>query len=202
MRIFLPLLFLCCLTACGLAEDERDDRNRRIYLTFTDRAFETYCLEAFDTDHDGRISRYEAQRVRTIACPDRGIAAMDAIREFTRLERLDCSDNLLVRLDLTYCTLLREVDCSANRLVSIDIDGLRGLVRLDCSNNRLTRLDLKSNSSLARLDCSRNALTTLDLAPCSVDLYADTRSNPDLQTVYYRAGQSVDYDGTTRIEMR
>lgn len=202
MRKILPLLLLFGVSACGLAEDERDDRNRRIYLTFTDPAFETYCLEAFDTDHDGRISRYEAQRVRTIACPGRGIAAMDAIRDFTRLERLDCRDNLLVRLDLTDCTLLREVDCSSNRLVSIDLDGLRGLVRLDCRNNSLARLDLKSNASLARLDCSHNALTTLDLAPCSVDLYADTRGNPGLQTVYCRAGQSVDYDGPTRIEMR
>lgn len=202
MRILLPLLCLYCFSACGLAENERDDRNKRIYLTFVDRAFETYCLEAFDTDHDGRISRYEAQRVRTIACPGRGIAAMDAIKEFTRLERLDCRDNLLVRLDLTDCTLLREVDCSSNRLVSIDLDGLRGLVSLVCSDNRLARLDLKSNSSLARLDCSRNALATLDLAPCSVELYADTRSNPDLLTVYYRTGQSVDFDGPTQLILR
>lgn len=61
----LPVLLLLLSAACGLAEDERDEKNRYIYLTFYDKAFEAYCLDEFDVDGDGRISRYEAQRVRT-----------------------------------------------------------------------------------------------------------------------------------------
>ncbi|WP_418992314.1 leucine-rich repeat domain-containing protein [Alistipes sp.] len=202
MRYFLSLLLLFCATACGLAESERDERNKRNYLTFSDPAFEAYCLEAFDTDHDGRISRYEAQHVRAIDCPDRGIARMNVIGEFTRLERLDCSDNLLEQLDLANCTLLRTIDCSSNRLFGLDINGLRGLTSLDCSDNLLTRLDLKSNSSLAQLDCAHNLLTTLDVSACSLVLRADTRSNPDLTTVYCLAQQSIDFDGPTQLILR
>lgn len=60
MTRFVPLLAFALLAACGLADDERDDKNKRVYITFADPAFEAYCLEHFDIDHDGRISRYEA----------------------------------------------------------------------------------------------------------------------------------------------
>lgn len=40
----LPVLLLLLSAACGLAEDERDEKNRYIYLTFYDKAFEAYCL--------------------------------------------------------------------------------------------------------------------------------------------------------------
>ena len=66
VRALPVLLFLFC-TACGLAEDDRDEDNKHVYLKFYDKAFETYCLEKFDTSGDGRISRYEAQRVRRMS---------------------------------------------------------------------------------------------------------------------------------------
>ena len=67
MLRFIPALALLLFTACGLAENEQDDKNKRIYITFTDPAFEQFCLGMFDLDHDGRISRYEAQRVLAIS---------------------------------------------------------------------------------------------------------------------------------------
>ena len=101
----LPVLLLLLSAACGLAEDERDEKNRYIYLTFYDKAFEAYCLGEFDVDGDGRISRYEAQRVRTVECPERGVASLSDLKEFTRLERLDCRGNALTRLDVTMTRL-------------------------------------------------------------------------------------------------
>ena len=119
----LPVLLLLLSAACGLAEDERDEKNRYIYLTFYDKAFEAYCLGEFDVDGDGRISRYEAQRVRTVECPERGVASLSDLKEFTRLERLDCRGNALTRLDVTM-TRLEWLDCSDNGLVSLDVNGL------------------------------------------------------------------------------
>ena len=197
-RVFPVLLLLLC-TACGLAEDERDEKNKYIHLTFYDKAFEAYCLERFDTDGDGRISRYEAQRVRNMECPERGIGSLTDIREFFNLRRLDCRGNELTQLDLSACKYLERLDCSGNELVSLDLNGLRGLTELNCSGNALLRLDLQSNASLSDLDCRSNALTTLDVAPCSSTLRADVRDNPALTTVYCRAGQSVAYGPPTEL---
>lgn len=195
----LPILLLFC-TACGLADNERDEENKRIYLTFHDKAFEAYCLENFDSNHDGRISRYEAQRVLRMDCPDRGIASMTDIRDFVNLQRLDCSGNTLTQLDLTASTRLERLDCSSNALTSLDINGLRSLTELNCSANRLPNLDLRSNASLAQLDCRVNALTTLDLKACSANLRADVSGNPALTTVYALSSQSVNFDGQTVIQ--
>ena len=202
MTRFVPLLAFALLAACGLADDERDGKNKRVYITFADPAFEAYCLEHFDIDHDGRISRYEAQRVLKMDCPDRGIAHMWEIGEFSRLERLDCSGNDLTQLDLRKCTLLQTLDCSRNRIASLDLDGLRALLELNCADNALTLLDLKSAGALRLLDCSGNRLVTLDLRPCSDRLKADAGGNPPLTTVYCRASQSVSADGHTEIIVR
>lgn len=181
MLRFIPVLALLLFTACGLAENEQDDKNKRIYITFADPAFERFCLGMFDLDHDGRISRYEAQRVLAMDCSGRNISAMWEIGEFSRLRELDCGDN---------------------EITSLDIDGLRGLTQLDCAENLLARLDLKSNSSLRSLDCRGNLLVTLDLPPCSGQLQADTRDNPFLTTVYCLASQGVDRNGPTEVVVR
>lgn len=177
----LPALLLLFCTACGLAEDGRDEDNKYIYIKFYDKAFEAYCLEKFDTSGDGRISRYEAQRVRRMSCPGLGIGSLTDIREFFNLRELDCSDN---------------------DLASLDLDGVRGLVWMDCSGNGLPRLDLHSAASLLTLDCRRNALTTLDVASCDANLQADVRSNPSLTTVYCRASQNISFDGQVKLEIR
>lgn len=114
MLRFIPALALLLFTACGLAENEQDDKNKRIYITFTDPAFEQFCLGMFDLDHDGRISRYEAQRVLVMDCSGRNISAMWEIGEFSRLRELDCSGNLLVTLDLTPCSGQLQADTRDN----------------------------------------------------------------------------------------
>ena len=157
----LSVLFVLLCTACGLAEDDRDEDNKYIYLDFYDKAFEAYCLEKFDTNGDGRISRYEAQRVRRMSCPGRGIASLTDIREFFNLRELDCSGNDLTRLDLTACTYLERLDCRDNALVSLDLDGVRGLVWMDCSGNDLPRLDLHSTASLLTHSSALSVVTSV-----------------------------------------
>lgn len=194
-----PALLVLLSTACGLAEDEHDEESKYIYLTFYDKAFEAYCLGAFDVDGDGRISRYEAQRVRGMECPERGIASLSDLKEFSRLERLDCRGNALTQLDVTM-TRLEWLDCSDNDLVSLDVNGLRGLTYLDCGGNSLPRLDLQSNASLATLLCPDNALAgSLDLTSCASGLRADVRGNPALATVYCLASQNVGFNGPTEL---
>ena len=87
--------------ACGLADDERREENRYIYPVFSDKTFETYCLREFDLDGNGRISRYEAQRVVRIDCSGLGVATLYDIAEFSNLRELDCSGNDLATLDVS-----------------------------------------------------------------------------------------------------
>lgn len=57
IRHALSVLLLLGATACGLADNERDEKNRRVYLNFYDKTFEAFCLGEYDLDGDGRISR-------------------------------------------------------------------------------------------------------------------------------------------------
>ena len=147
----LPVLLLLLSAACGLAEDERDEKNRYIYLTFYDKAFEAYCLGEFDVDGDGRISRYEAQRVRTVECPERGVASLSDLKEFTRLERLDCRGNALTRLDVTLPRLDLQSNASLATLLCPD-NALAGSLDVTSCASGL-RADVRGNPSLATVYC-------------------------------------------------
>lgn len=187
------------VASCGLAEDERDEKNKYEYLTFADAAFGAYCVEMFDLDGDGRLSRYEAQRVVRMNCAGRGIASLYGIDEFSRLRRLDCSSNALTELDVRRLAQLEWLDCSANALTTLDIAGLRGLTWLDCSSNALAALDPGGVSSLSWLDGHENRFTTLDLKGCSYALVADLTANSQLHTVYCLPGQDVRADASAEI---
>ena len=151
---------------------------------------------------DGRISRYEAQRVRSIDCSGRGIASLFEIGEFENLESLDCSRNEIVTLDVSSLARLTELDCSQNRLTRLDLGQLRGLVRLDCAENELASLDPGACTSLSALDGRGNRYPTLDVSGCSQTLAADLTDNPQLELVYAREGQNIRAEGATEVIYR
>ena len=193
---------IALLGGCGMAERDDEDRKSYDYLTLHDEAFAQYCLKAFDTNRDGRLSRYEAESVRQIECRDRGIRSLDQIDAFSRLESLECSGNELESLDLTKNRELQRIHCANNKLRELSLGSLRRLTELDCRKNLLTEIYLAGNASLQRLDCSNNAFSMLDVSVCSQLLKADVRSNPHLSVVYYRAGQQVNYEAPTVLIAR
>ena len=182
VRRLILLLAAVCGTACGLVDDSRSEDDKLLYLTFFDKTFEALCLGQYDLDGDGRLSRYEAQRVVA----------------------LDCSgcDNALRELDVHFLTRLERLDCRGNGLERLDVDGLRSLTSLQCSDNSLPQLDLASNASLAELDARSNLLLTLDVSNCSPTLVADVRANSGLATVYCLSTQGIASDGGTELLIR
>lgn len=206
MRRLAALLAFSCAVSCGLAEDERDEQNRYIRIDLPDPAFRACCIEAFDLDGDGYLSRYEAQRVLQLDCSERGIVSLSGISEFTHLESLDCSGNGIVSLDVRKCTFLSSLQCAGNGLTTLDVGGLRALTQLDCADNGLTSLNLAENVSLSRLDCACNRLATLDVSGCarSMELLS-AGGNPGLSTLYKGAGQRIAdlrIDGVTQVVER
>lgn len=205
MRFFLSLLAMPLLFAtCGLADDDRDADNKYKYIEdkFSDPHFFAFCMEHYDLNGDGHVSRYEAQRILKMDCSGLGIASLDGIEEFSRLQRLVCSDNILTVLDLSGNRALTYLDCSANLLVRLDIERLLLLATLDCGSNRLPSLLPPATAALVTIDCQRNDLQTLDVSRCGAALRADVRSNPALTVVYCLPSQHITADGQTQIVVR
>lgn len=202
VRRLILLLAAVCGTACGLVDDSRSEDDKLLYLTFFDKTFEALCLGQYDLDGDGRLSRYEAQRVVALDCSGCGISSLADLREFPNLRELACRDNALRELDVHFLTHLERLDCRGNGLERLDVDGLRGLTSLQCSDNSLPQLDLASNASLAELDARSNLLLTLDVSNCSPTLVADVRANSGLATVYCLSTQGIASDGGTELLIR
>ena len=150
-RALSSLLVLLC-TSCGLLDDGYDDAARTEYLRFTDPAFERYCLETLDLNDDGRISRYEAERIVRMDCSGCGIASLDEIS--------DCSGNLLSSLDLRGDTALSTLVCGGNALRTLDVSGCAAVME---------RVDTQSSPELETLYVS----STQEIRQLQVDGHTD-----------------------------
>ena len=193
------VLAAAATVACGLAEDERDEKDRYVYLDLSDASFSAYCLAQFDSDGDGQLSRYEARRVLHIDCSGLGIASLDDLSRFENLETLDCSCNALTTLDVSRLPSLQRLDCAENKLQRLEIGALRSLTALRCSQNRLTSLDLGRCTALANLEARANLFPSLDLRNCAAGLQADLCDNASLHTLYCLLSQDVWADGHTDV---
>lgn len=205
-KIGVPILLaaLPLLHSCGLGENSRDEDNRYVYLRFADPAFEKYCLDHWDLNGDGRISRYEAQRIWDMDCSSLGIKTLAGIEEFTALRKLDCSGNEIVALDVRKCIFMERLDCGNNSLISLEINGLRFLNWFDCRNNDLTYLNLATSAALENFWCGGNRFASLDISRCATDMIrVDAVPNESLSVLYKRVGQRIlnlNVDGGTKVE--
>ena len=135
-------------------------------IAFEDANFKAYCVENFDTNHDGEISYEEAASVTKIECMKRGISSLDEIRHFTALTYLDCGENRLKALDVTGNKALITLRCHDNELTSLSLRGNPSLMELHCGANIITSLDLMGNTSLISINCQVNQLSSLDISKC------------------------------------
>lgn len=172
-KLLLILLSLAVVCGCGKVELTENKGNDNPYIPDEpnidpeDDIFLQFCIEKFDTDGDGVVSQYEADKVRTITCSGMEIVKLTDIDKFSNLETLDCSGNKLASLDLSKNRHLTSVNCTRNSLRSLSVAGCKELRTLDCSYNSLSSLDLSSVMALESVDCSNNSLATLNVGGCS-----------------------------------
>jgi len=104
----------------------------------------------------------------------RNIIDLGCVEFLTNLTELNCSNNLLSKIDTRGLPKLTSLNCSGNPLVSITL-GNSQLVSLDVSNNallqsvniassKLTTLNVSGCMGLNNLSCSNSQLTSLDVS--------------------------------------
>ncbi|MEG2239460.1 MAG: hypothetical protein RRX93_08610, partial [Bacteroidales bacterium] len=86
------------------------------------------------------------------------------IRLWDKIEKLDCSRNLISTIDLSKNTSLRTLDLIYNQLSTIDLSKNTFLSQLSLAANQLSTIDLSKNTKLIYLDLGFNQLSTLNLS--------------------------------------
>ncbi len=155
---------------------------------FPDPQFREFIdKEEYDKDEDGALSAEELAAVTSMDCRNcystyfvtqgRRLYSLQGIEYFTSLTELDCSENLISKLDLSSNAKLTRIDCWSNLLTSLDTSKNTELVTLCCDNNKLTSLNIQGNTNLERLDCYQNQLTELDVSDCTARLELSCQNN-------------------------
>ena len=101
------------------------------------------------------------------------IEDLKGIEAFKNLVYLDCSQNDLVKLDVSQNINLKKLSCSFNNIENLDISKNLELTHLDCAMNRFSSINVSKNSKLSILQCLYNRITTLDLSNNKELLYLD-----------------------------
>lgn len=131
---------------------------------FPDDHFIAYVELRCDKDGDGTLSQAELDGVTELYVAYANIKDLTGIELFPNLEKLDCKNNNLTRLDVSKNTKLTKLYCEFNQLTGLDLSKNTALTVLYCESNHLTSLDLSKNTELTELNCQDNQLTSLDLS--------------------------------------
>ncbi|MCF7561343.1 T9SS type A sorting domain-containing protein [Sabulilitoribacter multivorans] len=137
----------------------------------------------------GNILNSDTEGVINLFLRNKGISDLTGIEAFVDLVMLDCEDNLLTTLDLTYNTNLNILDCNGNQLNNLNISANTMLEQLACMDNDLTTLNLSNNTMLSTLSCYNNQLEVLDLTNNS-ELYQIVCHDNELTNITFPSTQN------------
>lgn len=144
---------------------------------FPDDHFIAYVELRCDKDGDGTLSQAELDGVTELYVAYANIKDLTGIELFPNLDKLDCKNNNLTRLDVSKNTKLTKLYCEFNQLTGLDLSKNTALTELNCQVNQLTSLDLSKNTALTKLDCALNPLTSLDVSNNPALTYLDCNYN-------------------------
>ncbi|WP_420573987.1 hypothetical protein [Kordia sp.] len=123
---------------------------------------------------------------------DKGIADLTGIKDFTALQQLNCSYNILTSIDVSNNTNLLLLNCGFNLIPSIDVSNNTALQSLTVWSNEITTIDVSNNLSLTYLDVDENNLTVLKLDenPALNRLFC---SSNNLETLNVQNGNNLNF---------
>ncbi|GAA3792018.1 hypothetical protein GCM10022271_25500 [Corallibacter vietnamensis] len=130
-----------------------------------DANFEQALIDlGYDTVLDGQVLTANINTVTSLDVESKNLTNLTGIEDFTALEFLSVTNNLLTNLNLSQNTNLTELRCVSNELTSINISQNTALERLWVTGNDLTALDVSQNTNLIDLRCANNPFTSLDVS--------------------------------------
>lgn len=184
---------------------------------FPDEKFREYVTTNFDTDSNGYLSRTECDVVTVVnvsgVSDDGGITSIDGIENFTKLEKLYCSNNSgLTGLDVSNNTELTYLSCGNTQIVSLDVSSNTELTWLYCYMTPISSLDVSMNKALIALNCSKTQVSSLDISKNTAlqELYCqitpisslDVSNNMALKYMYCTQTQITSLDLRNHTELQ
>ncbi|GAA4276719.1 cadherin repeat domain-containing protein [Aquimarina mytili] len=127
-------------------------------------AFDSDNPLRIDTNNDREVSVGEAEAVKEMNIRHNNISDLSGIEYFTALEKLNCSNNDLITIDVSRNIALTELTFTKNAIINVDMSHNTALTTLTCGSNPIENLDVSKNTALRYLDCSFGSLTTLDIS--------------------------------------
>ena len=118
------------------------------------------------SDTSTHIITIIGKNINILHCSDNQLIKLDVSKN-TALEELYCYHNQLTNLDVSNNTKLKYLHCYKNFLTKLNVGGCSDLQTLRCRDNLLTNLDITKNIALTTLDCKRNKLISLDVTNCT-----------------------------------
>ncbi|CAM3578710.1 T9SS type A sorting domain-containing protein [Flavobacterium chungbukense] len=113
---------------------------------------------------DGKVLTSKVYTVTNLYLYRKNIADISGIQDFTSLQRLDASQNLLTNIDVSNNTNLTNLSVNGNKLTNLNISKNTSLTSLSVDSNSLTTLDISKNTKLTNLSFDTNKLTSIDLS--------------------------------------
>lgn len=171
------LLSLLSATAGRAAAGEETSSIALNSSVFPDPAF-LHWSENQDVNGDGFLSQQELGAVTEMDLRKLGIESLEGLEWYYALESLNCSENDLVRLELSDFPRLKSLTCNENpRLEALELTGVPALEHLYCFHSNLAQLDLHAVPSLTYFAWGGSPLQELDLS-----------QNPNLQVLHVLGG--------------
>lgn len=171
---------------------------------FPDEKFRLWVSENYDSDSDGALSSQEKGAIAVatdVNVESRGIFDLDGIEFFSELQTLDCSGNLIFKLNFSENRKLTELNCSNNILASLNLLKNAELTTLSCFSNDLVTLDISKNTALETLDCSRNEIEILDTSNNTKLTSLDVDKN-ELEALNVSANTKLEYLSCTANNLK
>ena len=119
------------------------------YTHVPDDNFEQALIDlGYDTAPlDDYVLTANIENVTSLNIPNKSIADLIGIEDFSSLENLYCQNNALTSLDVSSNLALRKLNCGNNQIVSLDVSQNSHLYYLHCDNNGLTSLNAKNGNN-------------------------------------------------------